>query len=87
MRGRILPARDRVYPGSVSGLVVQVRVTILLGVEMGRRAGAMVSKCWLLGSQYKISSIVTPLLLSVSHMQSRGTGCIASRTSLQRSLS
>ena len=51
MRGRILPARDRKSPANGSGLVVQVRVTILLGVEMGRRAGVMVSECWLLGEQ------------------------------------
>lgn len=51
MRGRILPARDRVSLANISGLVVQGRVTILLGVEMGRRAGVMVFKCWLLGEQ------------------------------------
>ena len=51
VRGRILPARDRAPPADVSGLVVQVLVTILLGVWMGRRAGVMDSKCWLHGSQ------------------------------------
>ena len=51
VRGRILPVRDRVSPADVSGLVVQVLVTILLGVWMGRRAGVMDSKCWLHGYQ------------------------------------
>lgn len=36
-------------PADVSGLVVLVLVTILLGVWMGRRAGVMDSKHWLYG--------------------------------------
>ena len=51
VRGRILPARERLPLADVSGLVVQVLVTILLGVWMGRRSGAMDSECWLHGFQ------------------------------------
>ena len=49
VQGRILPARDRMPPADVSGLVVQVLVDLLLGVTMGRRARVMDSECWLHG--------------------------------------
>lgn len=47
LRGGILLAYDRLSPAKVSGLVVQVLVTINLGVRMGRWAGVLDSKCWL----------------------------------------
>ncbi len=48
VRGRMLPARDQLSPAEVSGLVVQVLVTIFLGVGMGWGAGVMNSKRWLI---------------------------------------